>query len=418
MKCTIPGNNVKVFGRAVHALARISDELWFDPNEKGLALRSVNSSRSAYASVFFSCMFFQHYSRVTIQEPGQGDVQVHFKCKFAMKSILPVFRCLTILERNVEKCNIYTNFNSCRVDFQLFCKHGITKTHNLTFQDCEPLQVVFAKHLCPNVLKVQSRVLSDLMIHFPAYQVEITLAVSPLKVCFMSYVEEVTDSPKVMHTEVHLSPDEFDYFQVGVDSEVTFCLKELRGFLTFAEAVSTSISIHFGMSGKPIAFSIDDMVLEAYFVLATLADAESRASTQRVQAISQTATRLGLKTLFDTTEDDFNDLEKDTKETATCENGRQNENQILLRDISRPLLNKQRENFRVFSEEKTLLPKEGSSSTEEVVASSPRYDKFCSFFFGAVSANEDNFNQTLCSLATASDNEEEYFNNDQLSQTF
>nr|XP_033810260.1 cell cycle checkpoint control protein RAD9B [Geotrypetes seraphini] len=379
MKCTISGNNVKVFGRAVHALARISDELWFDPNEKGLALRSVNSSRSAYACVFFSCMFFQHYSSVTIHEPGQGDVHLHFKCKFAMKSVLPVFRCLSTLERNVEKCNIYINFNACCVVFQLFCRHGITKTHNLTFQDCEPLQAVFAKHLCPNILKIQSRVLSDLMIHFPAYQVEITLAVSPLKVCFKSYVEEVTDFPKAVHTEVYLGPDELDYFQVGVDSEVTFCLKELRGFLTLAEATSGCISVHFGIAGK-----------------------------------------LGLKTSFHATED-FNDLKKNTKTAVslrtTCENGKQCENPIFIRDFSRPLL-KKHENTRV-SEEKTLIPKEVTNSTEKMVECSPKYDKFCSFFFGAFSASEqDNFNQTLCSLATASDNEEEYFNNEQLSQTF
>lgn len=32
----------------------------------------------------------------------------------------------------------------------------------------------------------------------------------------------------MMHTEMSLHPDEFDHFELGVDSNITFCLKELR----------------------------------------------------------------------------------------------------------------------------------------------------------------------------------------------
>ncbi|NXL44368.1 RAD9B protein, partial [Podilymbus podiceps] len=260
-----------VFGRAIHAIARISDEFWFDPVEKGLALRSVNSSRSAYGYIFFSAMFFQHYCWTAVSQPRRKEKQLSLPCRLIIKSVLPVFRYVNVLERNVEKCSIYTNINDHHITFQLLCKHGVVKTYNLTFQECDPLQAVFAKHV----------LLADVMIHFPTSQEEVTLSVTPMKVCFKSYTEEEADLPKTMLTEIQLNPDEFDYFQVGVDSEVTFCLKELRGLLAFSEATGVPVSIHFAVSGKPIAFSIDDMVLEASFVLATLSEVEKETASQQ-----------------------------------------------------------------------------------------------------------------------------------------
>ncbi|NXW67462.1 RAD9B protein, partial [Hirundo rustica] len=271
--------SLAVFGRAIHAIARISDEFWFDPVEKGLALRSVNSSRSAYACVFFSSMFFQHYCWTAVSQPCQQEQQLSLPCKLIIKSVLPVFRCANMLERNVEKCSISTKPSEQHITFQLLCRHGVVKTYNLTFQECDPLQAVFAKHMCPNILKVHSRLLADVMIHFPTSQEEITLSVTPMKVCFKSYTEEDTDFSRTMLTEIQLSPEEFDYFQVGVDSEVTFCLKELRGLLAFSEATSVPVSIHFDRCGKPIAFSIEDLLLEASFILATLCEAEKEAAS-------------------------------------------------------------------------------------------------------------------------------------------
>ena len=37
-----------------------------------------------------------------------------------------------------------------------------------------------------------------------------------------------SDPNKVIRTEMTLVPEEFDNYQIGVDTEVTFCLKELR----------------------------------------------------------------------------------------------------------------------------------------------------------------------------------------------
>ncbi|XP_041793873.1 cell cycle checkpoint control protein RAD9B [Chelmon rostratus] len=287
MNCLLERNCVKAFGKAIHALSRIGDDLWLDPMVKGLALRAVSSARSAYACFLFSPLFFQHYSLGSVSEQSGETI----KCKIVMKSILPLFRCLTSIERNVERCQISVGTSDDQVMIQFFCRHGITKTHNLRFEESEALQAVFASHLCPNVLKAPARLLADMVMHFPVSQEEITLSMTPLRVSLRNYYEEGNDHMRMMHTEMSLHPDEFDYFQVGVDSDITFCLKELRGLLSFAESHCLPVSVHFGAAGKPVCFSVEHMVLEATVVLATLTDSESRGPSQPAEALAPTTPR-------------------------------------------------------------------------------------------------------------------------------
>ncbi|XP_031158058.1 cell cycle checkpoint control protein RAD9B [Sander lucioperca] len=282
MNCILEGSGVKAFGKAIHALSRIGDELWLDPMVKALALRSVNSAHSAYACFLFSPLFFLHYSLGSASEQSSETI----KCKLAMKSILPLFRCLTSIERNVERCQISIGTPDDRVMIQFFCRHGITKTHNLRFQESEALQAVFAPHLCPNVLKAPARLLGDMVMHFPVSQEEITLSMTSQRVSLKNYYEGGNDHMKTMCTEMSLHPDEFDYFQIGVESDITFCLKELRGLLSFAESHCLPVSVHFGAAGKPVCFSVDDIVLEATVVLATLSDSESRGSSQPTETLA------------------------------------------------------------------------------------------------------------------------------------
>ncbi|XP_049644036.1 cell cycle checkpoint control protein RAD9B-like [Suncus etruscus] len=214
LKCEMNGSQVKVFGKAVQALSRVSDELWLDPTEKGLALRSVNSSRSAYGCVLFCPVFFQHYQWSTMD----NNATPNLNCQLGMKSILPIFKCLNSRERNVEKCKIFTRSDKCKVIVQFFYKNDLNNS---------------------------------------------------------------------VYSEMIVGPDEFDFFQIGVDTEITFCFKELKGMLAFSEALHAPISFHFDFPGKPVALSIDDMLLEANFVLATLDDEPSRASSPQSLCHSQ-----------------------------------------------------------------------------------------------------------------------------------
>uniref|UniRef100_A0A452QG35 Cell cycle checkpoint control protein RAD9A n=1 Tax=Ursus americanus TaxID=9643 RepID=A0A452QG35_URSAM len=117
MKCLVTGGNVKVLGRAVHSLSRIGDELYLEPLEDGLSLRTVNSSRSAYACFLFAPLFFQQY-----QAAASG--QEALRCKILMKSFLAVFRSLAMVEKSVERCCISLNGRSSRLVVQLHCRYG------------------------------------------------------------------------------------------------------------------------------------------------------------------------------------------------------------------------------------------------------------------------------------------------------
>ncbi|XP_074153609.1 cell cycle checkpoint control protein RAD9B isoform X1 [Sminthopsis crassicaudata] len=401
MKCEMDNQQVKVFGRAIHALARISEDLWLYPNEKGFGLRSMNSCRSAYGSVLFPVAFFQLYQWTTTSEMCGRNKSLNLKCKLGMKPVLSIFRCLNTLERNVEKCRIFTSFDTGHVIFQLFCKHGIIKTHNLYFQESEPLEAIFAKHMCPNVLKIQSRLLAEIMVHFPLSQEEITLAVTPLKVCFKSYFEDEIDFAKATYTEMHLDPEEFDYFQVGVDSEVTVCLKEFRGLVAFSEATAAPVSIYFDLSGKPVAFNIDEIILEVTFVLASIADVQSISSQSSL--LSQNLKRPNLIK---------SKLNIEGKMTHT-----EKEPIIVKAASKRPLCNKRQiatNELKSFSIPAVKRVDTHIAKTEnylsvmrEMMPKTQVYNKFCSLFFGAVSPKHRDFNHPWLHLTTASDSEDD-----------
>uniref|UniRef100_A0A3B5L4R6 Cell cycle checkpoint control protein RAD9A n=1 Tax=Xiphophorus couchianus TaxID=32473 RepID=A0A3B5L4R6_9TELE len=110
MQCVVTGGNVKVLGKAIHSLSRIGDELYVEPQEDGLALRSVNSSRSAYACFLFAPLFFSSF-------PFSLRCQLKF---------MSVFKSLATLEKTVEKCHIGLDEQKDRLTFTLHCKHGNT----------------------------------------------------------------------------------------------------------------------------------------------------------------------------------------------------------------------------------------------------------------------------------------------------
>ncbi|XP_062974755.1 cell cycle checkpoint control protein RAD9A isoform X2 [Elgaria multicarinata webbii] len=276
MKCVVTGGNVKALGKAVHSLSRIGEEIYIEPLQEGLSLRAINASRSAYACFLFAPLFFQHYQP---GEVGSNPDTGALRCKVLMKSFLAVFRSLPSLEKTVEKCLISLSSRASRFRVQLHCKYGVVKTHDLSFQECESLQAVFDTGQYAHALRAPPRLLADAVVHFPLTLAEVTLGASPDgKVSFRSYLEEETETSRMMVTELCLSEDEFQAFHVKEETQVTFCLKEFRGLLSFAESSNLPLTIHFDIPGRPAIFTVEDPVLEVQLVLATLLESENSSS--------------------------------------------------------------------------------------------------------------------------------------------
>lgn len=259
-------------------MAKIGSELYIEALREGLALKTVNGARSAYACFLFKKCFFHSYND---GRNATGDLSEPLKCVISVKSCLAVFKALSTLEKTVDRCRLHLDPDENKLVFIFHCKHSIMKTHNLGFQECEALQAVFTKDLCPNHIAGPARTLSDVATNFPNGLDEVTMIANPLGVVLKNYVEQDDDASRAPLTEVRLLPDEFDVYQIGVDSSLTYCLKELRAILLFTDAINHSLSMRFEAAGKPIVFSIDDSQdYQADFVLATLLDGTSSSQTQ------------------------------------------------------------------------------------------------------------------------------------------
>jgi hypothetical protein len=79
---------ISVLARAIHALCRIGDELYVEPEPAKISFRAVSVSKSAYASFTFFESFFSYYNY-----EQQWSQEEDVTCKVSMK----VRKCLDVL---------------------------------------------------------------------------------------------------------------------------------------------------------------------------------------------------------------------------------------------------------------------------------------------------------------------------------
>ncbi|CAN7944131.1 unnamed protein product [Ixodes pacificus] len=264
MKFVIPGVNVKIFGKAVHALSKIGEELYLIADDESLSLKVFSMSMSCYACFRLLKSFFSVY-----ETSGEG-----FKGKLSMRSILLAFRTVNGMEKTVEECLLEVS-ESCD-DAVITLKHrkGMTKRFRLPLIEYETLLFSFQTEGYSNEISGQSKLLTDVLVNFPTSVQEVTLRLSLTKLDVCNHVDDTSDPLKTVNTSVSIESSEFDEFRAAGDGgEVTFCLREFRALLGFCEGLCLNATLHFDGAGEPLLASFEGVPgLESSFVTATLAD--------------------------------------------------------------------------------------------------------------------------------------------------
>ncbi|KAL0267229.1 UNVERIFIED_CONTAM: hypothetical protein PYX00_009564 [Menopon gallinae] len=264
MKCIVPGPNVKVLGRAIHSLAKLGDDLYLEFTKKELSFRTANCSKTAYATFQFSVNFFSFFSSDLYEQEKNS-----LKCQISMKSSLSVFRSPNTLERTVDSLQILLNPNSDKLVFLMKYKKGFIKTYHVPVIECETLQAFYHKEKSPNRLVVQPKIVCDILSNFPNNQHEITWKVTKENLLVRNYSESETANTGI-RTEIKVEKFEFDEYKIETETEITFCMKELRAVLLFSDNVILPLTVYFVTSSKPIVFSVKGDVFEADIVVSTL----------------------------------------------------------------------------------------------------------------------------------------------------
>ncbi|KAJ6646896.1 Cell cycle checkpoint control protein RAD9A, partial [Pseudolycoriella hygida] len=239
MKCSLSGQNTRVLAKAVNSFSRIGSELYLEANQNGLTLRTVNDSQTAFSVMNFETGFFTDFKIDRSDSHEFGN-----KCKVSMKSCLGVFKNM----RQVEKCQISLNVKTSKLLIKFICLFDTIKTHNVSILEQESLNAVYMTENPPNRMTAPNKMFTEIINNFRMYDNEITIEAAADLVVLKNNIDIQTDK-HLMRTKLTLKSQEFSEYHISVPTTITFCLKELRAILNFADALSLDMTINFETAG-------------------------------------------------------------------------------------------------------------------------------------------------------------------------
>ncbi|XP_053954509.1 cell cycle checkpoint control protein RAD9A isoform X1 [Anastrepha ludens] len=243
MKCTLDDGSTKVFAKAVQSLSKFGGDLFVEANKDGMQLRTLNSTKSAVGTYRFSRSFFDCYEVILNEESY---------CKLDMRACLTVFRST----KQVERCDMTYLSDNAKFQIQLKCQHETLKNTFISVDEEENITAEMAPESTCNNIRGSHKIFTEISNNFNPAEEEITLEAQIKKISIKNYVEGSRVNEKFMRSQLQLNAEEFEDYKIGKETSITFCLKEFRAFLIFAEALNENVCLQFTEAGSPVFMGI------------------------------------------------------------------------------------------------------------------------------------------------------------------
>ncbi|VBB26205.1 unnamed protein product [Acanthocheilonema viteae] len=260
--------NFRVFARAILALNRVGDELYMEPSDLGLILRSLSCSKSAFGTFMFAKSFFSECDVLRL-DPNAYNV-----CRIPMKCALAAFKCVKNCEKAVLSCQLYLNPRADTMLIQLTHTYDVMKNHKIPFFECTTMfRTVVDKANLNNCFVIEARLLLEIFNRMNHNTDEISIDAKIEEISFRNYITDEQDKDMVMKTEGKIPISEFQKYNIQRPAEITVNLKELKAIVNFADVHQSFVSIYFDQPGTPIVIALEgDVNYTAEVILATAVD--------------------------------------------------------------------------------------------------------------------------------------------------
>ncbi|XP_066148964.1 cell cycle checkpoint control protein RAD9A isoform X1 [Euwallacea fornicatus] len=301
MNCIVPSLNIKVLARAVHALAKIGDELFIEAKIDKLTFLTFNQSKTVCGQFHMLDSFFSLYN---VQQ-GHAKENTAISLKIHMKTLLPLFRG-THLDKKLESLRIEYVDPSDLMKFKVKYKaDDIVMSHDLCLMDPEILTIDNYGQSRNNSLCAGSDFFNSFLNLFSTSDDSITFEITRAKVIARNYYIGAPHNPKSVRSHVNLSNSEFALFKISEETTVNFSLKPFRTAIAFADSFNLNISIDFDAGGRPLSISMRNPTFEVLFVVATINPYTDAPSTIGPTSLPAKITQVNIKGSHNLTHDDL-----------------------------------------------------------------------------------------------------------------